>query len=250
MPTALALSPHLDDAVFSAGGTLARLAREGWRVVVATVFTATVPDPRGFALACQLDKGLDAAVDYMALRRDEDAGACARIGAEPLWLPFAEAPHRGYGDAAALFAGLHADDGIVEAIVPVLRDLLRDLAPTLVLAPQAIGAHVDHVAVVEALAGTASDIWWWTDHPYAARPAPRASPFADAMDTLPSQDEPFAAVDLAAKGDAAAAYRSQLGFQFGGVEAARAAIAAGGPIERFRVGPAPTRPALRTAAPQ
>ena len=67
--TALALSPHLDDAAFSAGGTLHALARAGWRVVVATVFTRSVPDPQGFALACQLDKGLDASVDYMALRR-------------------------------------------------------------------------------------------------------------------------------------------------------------------------------------
>ena len=75
MPTALALSPHLDDAAFSCGGTLARLAGAGWRVVVATAFTATVPEPSGFALACQLDKGLAPEVDYMALRRDEDAAA-------------------------------------------------------------------------------------------------------------------------------------------------------------------------------
>ena len=72
-PVALALSPHLDDAVFSCGGTLARLAGAGWRVVVATLFAASVPDPTGFALACQTDKGLAPDVDYLALRRDEDA---------------------------------------------------------------------------------------------------------------------------------------------------------------------------------
>ena len=63
MPTALALSPHLDDAAFSAGGTLVRLAAGGWQVVMATVFTASVADPQGFALACQLDKGLSAEVE-------------------------------------------------------------------------------------------------------------------------------------------------------------------------------------------
>ncbi len=77
MPTALALSPHLDDAVFSAGGLLASLAAQGWRVVMATTFTQSVPDPKGFALACQLDKGLGPEVDYMALRRDEDRAAAA-----------------------------------------------------------------------------------------------------------------------------------------------------------------------------
>ena len=95
MPTALAISPHLDDAVFSAGGALARYARDGWRVVVATVFTASVQNPSGFALACQMDKGLSAEIDYMALRREEDAAACRVIGAVPAWLPFPEAPHRG-----------------------------------------------------------------------------------------------------------------------------------------------------------
>ena len=83
----------------------------------------------------------------MALRRDEDAAACAAIGAEPHWLPFREAPHRGYKSAAALFGGLHVDDGIVDAVAPTLAALIADLGPDLVLSPQAIGAHVDHVAV-------------------------------------------------------------------------------------------------------
>jgi hypothetical protein len=94
---ALALSPHLDDAAFSCGGTLARLAEAGWRVVVATLFTRSVPDPTGFALACQLDKGLGPEVDYMALRRAEDRDAMRALGAEARWLDLPEAPHRRYG---------------------------------------------------------------------------------------------------------------------------------------------------------
>src|SRR5438309_440747 len=39
-----------------------------------TAFTATVLPATGFALACQLDKGLSPEVDYMALRRDEERG--------------------------------------------------------------------------------------------------------------------------------------------------------------------------------
>ena len=72
MPLALALSPHLDDAAFSCGGTLAALAAEGWDVVVATLFAASVEAPTGFALACQTDKGLPADADYMAIRRAEE----------------------------------------------------------------------------------------------------------------------------------------------------------------------------------
>ncbi len=236
MPTALAISPHLDDAVFSAGGTLARLAREGWRVIVATVFTASVPDPQGFALACQLDKGLGPDIDYMALRRNEDAAACARLGAEALWLPFAEAPHRGYSSAAALFAGLLPGDGIVAQLAPALRDLVDAVAPDAVLAPQAIGAHVDHVAVVAALDGCPRPIRWWTDYPYAARPAPRPSPFTQRFGSFDDERIGLSEAELDAKRDAVAAYASQLGFQFGGVTAAREQIAATGRIESFRVG--------------
>ena len=54
----LAVSPHLDDAVFSAGGTLAGHALDGDDVTVVTCFTGNVARPQGFALACQLDKGL------------------------------------------------------------------------------------------------------------------------------------------------------------------------------------------------
>ena len=104
MSTALAISPHLDDAVFSAGGTLAHLATAGWRVVMATVFTASVPEPKGFALACQLDKGLSPEVDYMGLRRDEDLTAADELGVEAVHLPdAARLPVRragGFGRAA------------------------------------------------------------------------------------------------------------------------------------------------------
>ncbi len=238
-PVALALSPHLDDAVFSAGGTLARLAREGWRVVVATVFTASVPEPTGFALACQLDKGLDAGLDYMALRRAEDAAACRLIGAEPVWLPFPEAPHRGYGSAAALFAGSRADDAIAEAVAPALRRLFDAWSPTLVLAPQAVGGHVDHLAVVRALRASepAAPVLWWRDYPYAIRPERCAEPLAELFEGLDMLRCPLGEAARAAKGGAALAYASQLGFQFGGPEALRARLAEQG-FEAFRAGAA------------
>lgn len=152
MPTALALSPHLDDAAFSAGGLLATLAGAGWRVVMATVFTESVPGPEGFALACQLDKGLSPDVDYMALRRAEDRAAAEALGiAATPHLPFREAPHRGYASAPDLFADLRADDRIDRDIAPALSDLLAAEAPDLILAPQAVGGHVDHVQMVRAL---------------------------------------------------------------------------------------------------
>ena len=233
--TALALSPHLDDAIFSCAGTLARLADGGWRVVVATLFTATVPDPRGFALACQLDKGLGPEVDYMALRRAEDAEACRLIGAEAVWLPFREAPHRGYASAPELFGPLRTDDRIGRDLGLAIRELVIGHAPDLILAPQAVGGHVDHIQVVTALgeADIPGPIAWWRDWPYASRSAP-AEPFADRMAALreiPVELNPDA---LRRKREACRAYPSQLGFQFGGPAGLDRRLAEAGTTERFR----------------
>jgi len=238
MPAVLALSPHLDDAAFSCGGLLASLAREGWRVVMATLFTGSVPDPKGFALACQLDKGLPAETDYMALRRDEDIHAAAALGiAPPVHLPLREAPHRGYGSAPELFSDTRSDDGIGAALGPAIAALIEAEQPELLLAPQAIGGHVDHVQVVRALRSLDGlpPILWWRDFPYTVRePAPR-EPLADLFAGLAAQTMTLDAEAQARKRAACAAYASQIGFQFGGVAGLDARLAREEGIERFRL---------------
>ncbi len=231
MPTALALSPHLDDAAFSAGAALARLSARGWRVVAATVFTGNVAKPEGFALACQLDKGLTADADYMALRRAEDERACEALDAEPLHLPHLEAPHRGYDSPPALFAGVHGDDGAEREVEASIRALLVDLSPALLLLPRAVGGHVDHVVVRQAAEGLERPrTAYWTDWPYAGREAP-SDPFAETdrgRRKLEVPVNPF----LLAKLTACASYETQLGYQFGGAEGMRRSVG-GIAAERF-----------------
>lgn len=234
MPRALALSPHLDDAAFSCGGTLAALASEGWDVAVATLFAASVEAPTGFALACQTDKGLPADADYMAIRRAEDAEACRRLGAEPVWLPFREAPHRGYGSAPALFGPLRSDDTAHLDLAAALEPLLAERRPDLLLAPQAIGGHVDHVQTVRALhlLRPAGPVLWWQDFPYLAkRHTHPARPFENAMSALPEEARP---IEVVRKRHACAAYTTQLVFQFGGTDGLALALDEAGPRESFR----------------
>ena len=213
----LAVSPHLDDAAFSVGATLASLSDAGHDVTVLTVFTASVPSPTGFALACQTDKGLGPDVDYMGVRRAEDAGAQGVLGTGLDHLPFCEAPHRGYDSAAALFAGVRADDVVWQDVVAALRSYDADLW----LAPQGLGAHVDHLQVVRAVAALQRPTAWWRDAPYVLR-VPDAVPSPD----LPGDLAPVLLPgDEARRADASACYARQLGFQFGGEPGMRTALA-------------------------
>jgi LmbE family N-acetylglucosaminyl deacetylase len=228
----LAVSPHLDDAAFSAGGTLAALSEAGAEVTVVTCLTASVPDPAGFALACQLDKGLGPEVDYMALRRAEDAAATAVLRATPVHLDLPEAPHRGYPGAAALFAGVHAGDEVWREVAARLAVLDAGLAADLWLAPQGLGGHVDHLQVGRAVAALGRPVLWWRDSPYVLRdPGARPGPHVPAglEELRPVQDGERRAA-------ACACYASQLGFQFGGEAGMRTALA--GLAEVFLAGPA------------
>ncbi len=223
----MAVSPHLDDAAFSAGALLTGLAAAGARVHVVTVFTATVPDPAGFALACQTDKGLAPDVDYMAVRRAEDAAAMAALGVRGHHLPLREAPHRGYHSAAELFGAIAPGDEDCPAAVGAALEGFLDLLGAehldgpvdLLLGPQGLGDHVDHRHVrtaVDALAGRRGyPLARWADTPYVLRPgasAPTGSP------------RPAAREELDAKVAACAAYATQLGFQFDGTAAMARAL--------------------------
>ncbi|WP_174279401.1 PIG-L deacetylase family protein [Sphingomonas bacterium] len=212
----VAVSPHLDDAAFSAGGLLAAHARAGGRVTIVTCFTGNVARPSGFALACQLDKGLAPDVDYMALRRAEDSAACAVIGAEPVHLPFLEAPHRGYASARDLFGPRRADDTMVDQLAPALATLLDRLAPDLLLGPLALGDHVDHWVVRDALARGGRAVLLWEDWPYLDRPGVVAGEPRCRV----ALDDELRARRIAMCG----AYPTQLGFQFGGHAAMAARI--------------------------
>ena len=141
---ALVISPHLDDAVLSLGGSIAAWTAAGTRVVIASVYTAgpplesIAPSMRKFA-------------DYGA-RRAEDDGASSVVGAEvrrlgqierafrpPFltgWSFFTTPPDR------AGFTGLAA---VTEALAP-----LADLDPALIIVPRGIGNHIDHVEAMVA----------------------------------------------------------------------------------------------------
>lgn len=83
-----AISPHLDDAVLSAGGLLERVAQPA----VVTVF-AGHPEPLPQLTEWDADCGFAQGADVVALRRDEDHRALQRLGATPNWLDFLDSQY-------------------------------------------------------------------------------------------------------------------------------------------------------------
>ena len=230
MPTVLYLSPHLDDVAFSASRHLVRHARSGDRCVVATVFTRSVPDPVGFALRCQTDKGIDPSADYLAIRRDEDRTYVDRLNqafaperpVEAIHGDLPEAPHRGYESPPALFGPPAADDDIGPAVDDLLRSWIDRYAVDRIIAPAGYGNHIDHRRVIDALP-TDVPTAFYRDSPYVHR-VPNAKPYVDAgrvceterLPPDPTIDGPIA--------DAVASYATQLPFQYGGEPEMRTAM--------------------------
>jgi LmbE family N-acetylglucosaminyl deacetylase len=138
------VSPHLDDAVLSIGGLIGREVAAGRKVTVVSCYTAgpaleTIPpERRVFG-------------DY-STRRAEDERALARLGAQRRWLDLHERIWRDPPPAKTLhvFRTPPRMDDFRElrAVRAVIGELIESGAE--VLAPLAIGHHVDHMEVTLA----------------------------------------------------------------------------------------------------
>ena len=149
------VSPHLDDAVLSLGATIADATRRGTLVDVLTVFAC---DPGSAAPT----KGWDARAGFATegeaarARREEDAFACADLGATPIWLPFGSVDYERHGDEAEIRRRVaEASAGADEVLLPG--------TPL---------THPDHASLVRALVGSdlsCGRLGLYAEQPYAWR---------------------------------------------------------------------------------
>ena len=218
MNVILVLSPHLDDAAFSVGPLLAKLSGRT-KIVVATVFTKTESNLSDFALACQLDKGIPAEIDYMAVRRKEDMEWSKRIGAAALHGAFAEAPHRGYESVKALFGPILKTDMLGDSVGEWFIDLAETLKPRAILCPIGVGDHIDHIwvrKIAEDLFHQKIPLFFFKDQPYSSK----FNSFCinDYLNTEYLWREvkvPLCCDSISQALFAATAYQTQIPFQFG-----------------------------------
>lgn len=142
--TTLVLSPHLDDAVLSLGGSIAAWVAEGTRVVIASVYTA------GPALS-ELTPRMRKFGDY-GTRRAEDLAACTLLGAEPRYLDQTErAFRRPFLSGWGFFRTPSRREGFTTlANVTRALDSLATLEPSRIVVPLGVGNHIDHVETLIA----------------------------------------------------------------------------------------------------
>jgi LmbE family N-acetylglucosaminyl deacetylase len=181
--TVLILSPHLDDAAFSCGASIARATDEGWPVVVVVFFAglpqngSLTPAARDYHELCGLGD------DAIAVRIREDQAAMSVLSAQARHLGLLESLYRLRPDGTPAYPRWtdinNPPDGpepeIIEAITDAIDDAIRSYDPNLILYPLAVGGHVDHLAVhAGALAAQerAAHIPWFAyeDVPYVMYP--------------------------------------------------------------------------------
>jgi LmbE family N-acetylglucosaminyl deacetylase len=175
------ISPHLDDAVLSAGGLIHEQVRAGLEVEIWTILCGF---PTGelspFAQVLHYEWGIPAAADLIAARRAEDINAARIVGAKTVHFDFLDCIYRrGKNEdwlyVADVFVPLHKDDADLPA--QISASIATRLKPDDNLVCQfAIGSHVDHILVRRAVDLLKRPIFYAADIPYLFRAPEELAP--------------------------------------------------------------------------
>ncbi len=164
------ISPHLDDAVLSAGGLISYLSGKT-EINIVTVFTRAAPGllTRSAGRLVKIS-GFKNAEDFYRSRREEDYMACQMAGAKCFHLDFIEAlwrkktspnffskiiPEFGHLYPTyrfhAISGQIHKEDAALQKQVEeVLSRIILQQPNAVVFCPAGFGGHVDHILVRQA----------------------------------------------------------------------------------------------------
>jgi LmbE family N-acetylglucosaminyl deacetylase len=173
------LSPHLDDVVYSCGGTLGVQVSTGLHPLVITVFAGVPPATLALSpLAAQVQRDMGFQQNpqiVITTRRNEDARALDYLNADYLWLDYFDAIYRGvpayYTDESQLIGGdVHPGDLWIDRELAQNLVALHDRLPdTVWYAPLGVGRHVDHQIVssaIDRLIQRGANVKLYEDFPY------------------------------------------------------------------------------------
>ena len=206
----LVVSPHRDDAAFSLGLTIEGWCKAGYTVTVLNCFTQS--DWAPFSDAGTLHSN-DRVSFVTALRRREDIAWSKLLGANLHFhdLDLFDAPLRLSCAVEEVFAvDLRPGDRALTRVTGAIAKLARGAAA--VLAPLAIGNHVDHriarQAALDAIAAWGLPLAFYEDLPYAAEEGISDGVASEAAAVMPDLRSTFAGAP-AADGAAAATRKAR-----------------------------------------
>ncbi|MDI5962468.1 PIG-L deacetylase family protein [Streptantibioticus silvisoli] len=177
MQRVLAISPHLDDAVLSAGGRLCELASEGVEVTVLTLF-AGIPTPPYSLFAELLHEEWQLPDNPVEDRRTEDVEALKCLGAQALHGPFLDIIYRARPDGQWMVDAAAPpptyettqEPQLSASLAAAVTEQIARLEPDRILTCAAVGDHIDHRRTRNAVLAAAADqvpVWCWEDLPYS-----------------------------------------------------------------------------------
>lgn len=174
---AIYISPHLDDVALSCGGQIFLQTQRGERVLVVTVAAGEPQTTKRstFAQFLHHNWGFSAG-EGVVMRRAEDAEACANLGAETMHWHLPDAIYRLHPETEEPLYTSNED--IFGLVHPTEAPLIEEIAQFFsslpsaarVVAPLAIGNHVDHQLVHAGAARVwETDLLYYEDYPYVQR---------------------------------------------------------------------------------
>ncbi|MCS6836622.1 MAG: PIG-L family deacetylase [Anaerolineae bacterium] len=221
----LFLSPHFDDAAYSCGATIYRLASQGVRVAVLTIMAGGVPKPLpDTPLLRELHKRWQVdGCQAVKVRLREDKRALKHLKAQALYFDLPDCVYRVvdghplYPTEAHLWGEIHPHD-YAPRLLTQSTQLTSELIGhrvEVIYAPLAVGRHVDH-RIVRDWARMLSRIrteWrlkFYTDFPYMRDETAIHRALDDVDEALCHEDACFTTLDLEARLKAMAEYKSQV----------------------------------------
>lgn len=174
------ISPHLDDAVLSAGNLLVKLRSKQESVIIITVFTSFgAYPPSDDAMAFMKSCGYSTTGNFQKQRHKEERDATKILHAKPTFLNFTDGLFRIirsllgrsqpiYPSFSQLLRGQISplDDNLRKTLTSTLRQAIQD--DDILYAPLGIGNHVDHIIVHRVLRELFGQrTHFWLDQPYA-----------------------------------------------------------------------------------
>jgi LmbE family N-acetylglucosaminyl deacetylase len=165
------LSPHLDDAVLSAGGLIYDQVQSGIPVEIWTILSGYPPEGE-FSQFAQLQHymwGFPSAESAIRARREEDQNAAAAVGAKTVHLDFLDCIYRRGSNGGWLYDDINVPPHVQDASLPdqIADAIQARLQPDDILVCQlAVGSHVDHVLVRQGAEKTGLHLLYDIDIPY------------------------------------------------------------------------------------